>query len=226
MADNNSLQPGIRLYNQGEYEKSLAAFLALPASSDFSDTDMAYYIGLCYTQLKHYEDAMLYLEQVVTSEESNERILQCRLLLAMIYCVSGRVKLADYELEKLLKDGYKPASVYAAMAYIAYEKGEVSHALELYESALRLDSENLTALNGMGYVLATENKDLMRALNCCKKALEYSPNSSAVLDSLGFVYLKMGLVKDALHYLEQAAHIDNNNSEIAQHLHEAQVGEI
>ncbi len=220
MSDNNILASGIELYNQKKYSDALAFFLALPENSGADGDEVAYYLGLCYAKLKRYEDALLYLEQVVTGGSNLERISQCRYLLAVIYTLSGRKRLASFELGKLLESDYKPASVYASMAYISWEQQETDQALEFYERALDIDENNVTALNGLGYVLATENRDLTKALTLCKKAVDNSPNSAACLDSLGYVYFKLGLFKDAKKYLEMAEQLDKENEIIANHIRE------
>ena len=169
---------------------------------------------------------MLYLEQVVTASydkdnnPNQDRVLQCRYLLAVIYCLSGRKKLADFELNKLLDTGYKPASVYASLAYVAWEQGKVDLSLDYYEKALEDDSENPTALNGLGYVLACEGEDLTKALSCCKKALDILPESAACLDSLGWVYYKMGLYSESKKFLNRAMKADSSNPIIVEHLQE------
>lgn len=223
MGDTNILFQGIDLYNQKKYSDALAFFLALPEDSGLDSQEIAYYLGLCYTKLKRYEDALLYLEQVVTGGGQLERVLQCRFILAVIYTKSKRKRLASFELNKLLESGYKPASVYASMAFIAWEQQEIDVALSYYEKSLELDENNVTSLNGLGYVLATENRDLTKALSCCKKAVQNSPDSAACLDSLGYVYYKLGLLKDARNYLEMAEQIDNDNEIIAEHIREVQL---
>lgn len=223
MGDTNILFQGIDLYNQKKYSDALAFFLALPEDSGLDSQEIAYYLGLCYTKLKRYEDALLYLEQVVTGGGPLERVLQCRFILAVIYTKSKRKRLASFELNKLLESGYKPASVYASMAFIAWEQQEIDVALSYYEKSLELDENNVTSLNGLGYVLATENRDLTKALSCCKKAVQNSPDSAACLDSLGYVYYKLGLLKDARKYLEMAEQIDNDNEIIAEHIREVQL---
>lgn len=223
MGDTNILFQGIDLYNQKKYSDALAFFLALPEDSGLDSQEIAYYLGLCYTKLKRYEDALLYLEQVVTGGGQLERVLQCRFILAVIYTKSKRKRLASFELNKLLESGYKPASVYASMAFIAWEQQEIDVALSYYEKSLELDENNVTSLNGLGYVLATENRDLTKALSCCKKAVQNSPDSAACLDSLGYVYYKLGLLKDARKYLEMAEQIDNDNEVIAEHIREVQL---
>ena len=218
MPDSNVLSQGIEVYNQKKYSDALTFFLTLSSETGADSLDVAYYLGLCYAKLSRYEDSLLYLEQVVTAGKDEDRVLQCRLILAVIYSLSGRKRLAAFELNKLLEAEYKPASVYAALAFVAWEQSDTEKCLDYYEKSLDADPENVTALNGMGYVLACEDKDLTKALSFCKKAVKASPNSAACLDSLGWVYYKLGLYDDAKKYLEMAEAIDGNNEEIANHI--------
>lgn len=218
MAENSILKDGISMYKKGDYSGSLAFFLSLPDVSGVDAMELSYYVGLCYAKLNRFDDALVYLEQVVTSDENLDRILQCRYILAVIYSASGRKKLAEFELKKLLESGYKPAMVYSSLAYVYWEQNEVEKSLEFYKKALEIDSEYPTALNGMGYVLACENRDLTVALSYCKKALGYSPDSAACMDSVGWVYLKLGLDSDALKYLSKAQKLLPDNAEVAGHL--------
>ncbi len=218
MQENSILNEGKSLYAQKKYKKALEFFLGLPSDSAADKNDVAYYLGLCYTKLEHYDDALLFLEQVVTSGGNLERVLQCRFLLAVIYAISGRKRLADFELNKLLETGYMTASVYAAIAYVAWEQQDTERCMNYYEQSLQKDPDNVTSLNGLGYVLACQEKDLSRALSLCKQAVKTAPKSAACLDSLGWVYYKLGLYKDALQYLQQAEQLDTTNVEIADHI--------
>ena len=218
MQENNILNEGKVLYAQKKYKKALAFFLGIPSDSAVDKKEVSYYLGLCYAKLEHYDDALLFLEQVVTTGGQLERVLQCRFLLAVIYALSGRKRLADFELNKLLETGYMTASVYAAIAFIAWEQNDTERCMDYYESSLQKDPDNVSSLNGLGYVLACQEKDLTRALSLCKQAVKTSPKSAACLDSLGWVYYKLGLYNDALQYLQQAEQIDTTNVEIADHI--------
>ncbi len=221
--NNSPLAEGISLYKKGDFTGALTFFISLPDDSKIDNIELAYYIGLCYAKLERYDDALLYLEQVVTSASESPRVLQCRYLLAVIYALVGKKKLADFELNKLLELGYKPASVYASLAYVAWQQNEVEKCLDYYKRSIDADPENPTALNGMGYVLACQDKDLAKALSYCKKALNKAPQSPACLDSVGWVYYKLGLKNDAEKYLKQAYALSPQNAEIIEHLKIAQV---
>ena len=216
------ISEGISLYKSKDYNGALTFFLSLPDDTGIDNIDLAYYIGLCYSKLERYDDALLYLEQVVTGCENQARVLQCRYILAIVYVMTGRRKLASFELNKLVEIGYKPASVYSSLAYIYWQESDVQNCLDSYKKALELEPENPTALNGMGYVLACENKDLTKALSYCKKALSMEPHSASCLDSVGWIYLKLGLMNDAFKYLNQAKELLPENEEIAEHIRIAQ----
>jgi tetratricopeptide (TPR) repeat protein len=64
------------------------------------NTELAYFLGLCYTKLERYDEALLYLEQVVTAGQDPLRVYQCRLTLAYIYVITKRAKLAEFELKR------------------------------------------------------------------------------------------------------------------------------
>ena len=90
MANTDVLSEGINLYRKNSYSDALAFFLSLPENSEIDNIDLAYFIGLCYAKLQRYDDALLYLEQVVTSGKNIDRVLQCRFLLAEIGRASCR----------------------------------------------------------------------------------------------------------------------------------------
>ena len=208
---------GIKLYKSRNYKDALAVFLSLPEEEDVSNVDLAYYIGLSYARLNRYDEALLYLEQVVTAGTDIKRICQCRLTLAVIYNKTGRESLADFELQKLMESGYQTAEVFCTLAYTTWQQHKEKETILYYERALELKPDNPTALNGLGYVLACMEKDLTKALSYCKKALDSNPDSAAYLDSLGWVYYKLGLNKEALSYIKRAKEKNSVSPEIEEH---------
>jgi tetratricopeptide (TPR) repeat protein len=215
-----SLREGIRLYRSKRWEIALNELLQVdPRNFDEEDNfELAYYLGLCYSKLERYDDALLYLEQVVTSGSDPLRSYQCRMALAYIYSITNRSKLAEFELKHLLEKGYESTQIYSALAYAAWAQKKFDPSIEWYKRALNLDSENSTALNGLGYVLADTDKDIRKALVFCKKAVEKKPQNPAYLDSLGWAYFKNGELLEARTWLRRALDLAPRQTEIRTHM--------
>ena len=73
-----------------------------------------------------------------------------------------------------------------------------------FRKVLKADPENANALNYIGYMLADRNLRLPESLDMITKALELEPENGAYLDSLGWVYFRMGRLADAEENLRRA----------------------
>ena len=214
-----NLIEGIRLYRLKRWEFALAELLAVNTErfTPEENLELAYYLGLCYTKLERYDDALLYLEQVVTSGQDLLRTYQCRMTLAYIYVVTKRSKMAEFELRLLARNGFESAQLYTTLAFAAWTQKHYKQSVEYYEKALDLDGKNATALNGLGFVLVDAGMDLLRGLRCCKKAVDLKPQNPAYLDSLGWAYFKNGELLEARTWLRRAMDAGSELKEIEEH---------
>jgi tetratricopeptide (TPR) repeat protein len=214
------LGEGIRLYRLKRWDQALAELLRVDTRDFTPDENMelAYYLGLCYTKLERFDDALLYLEQVVTSGQDILRTYQCRMTLAYIYVITKRNKMAEFELKRLSTSGFESAQLYSTLAYAAWAQKRYKQAVEYYEKALDLDGKNANALNGLGYVLVDSDMDPIRGLRFCKKAVDLKPQNPAYLDSLGWAYYKNGELLEARTWLRRAAEAAPHEKDIQMHL--------
>ena len=83
--------------------------------------------------------------------------------------------------------------------YIYFLRGALDERQKHYDSAeeqfrkiLAIDSNNSMTLNYLGYMLGDRGVKLDDALAMVQKAVQLDPQNGAYLDSLGWVYFKMG----------------------------------
>lgn len=214
------MREGIGLYRQGKYQEALASLLSAQLAPDEYPI-FSYILGLCYTRLKKYDEALLYLEQVVTSDLGLAQIYQSRMLLGFIYAETQRLRLASFEFRKLLEDGFESAKVYSALAHVLYLDKKIDDSLACLEKALKLDPDNHSALNSTGYVLAEADMRLNLAFLYCSRAVKARPDNPVYLDSLGWVLHKMGNKKNAVGVLRKALILAPGHPLITEHLQKA-----
>ncbi len=215
--DNNYFESGLKFYRAKRYRNALEEFL-LVAEDPSESPDLSYYLGLCYANLEQYEDALLFLEQVVTTHTDILIVYQVRLLLSYIYTVTRRYKLAEFELHELVKVGFESAQVYSILSYVSFAQKNPDKSLQYLEKALELEPENPNILNSRGYIGAESGSDIDSALMYCKKAVRMKNDHPAYLDSLGWAYYKAGRLEEARVYLKRAYSLSSSSKVIARHL--------
>jgi len=109
-------------------------------------------------------------------------------------------------------------SIYFQRA-IAYERLKDWPKAEAdFRQTLKLNPNSADALNYYGYSLAERGQNLEYALDLVRKAARIDPKSGAIIDSLGWVYYKMGRYDEALPILEKAVRLEAGDSSINEHL--------
>lgn len=73
-----------------------------------------------------------------------------------------------------------------------------------FRKVLKMNPRNASALNYLGYMFADRDTNLEEALELVRRAVELEPHNGAFLDSLGWVYYRLGKLEDAERYLRLA----------------------
>ena len=213
-------EKAVKFYKEKKYELALKELLKTDSSLD-DNPDLSYYLGLCYTKLKQFDEAIIFLEQVITTHTNVLYIYQCRMILSYIYAVTEQFKLAEHELRRLIEDGYESVQVYCSCGYVQYQQGHMDRAMDYFKKALTIDDEHPTTLNSVGYILADENLDPNTAIEYCLKAVKKVPDYYPFIDSLGWALFKAGKTDEALEQLRIAFELSKGNKIVARHLKEA-----
>jgi len=77
-------------------------------------------------------------------------------------------------------------------------------AYRIYETALKIDGKNSLILNNYAYSLSERGLELDKALKMAQLAVQLEPKNSAYLDTIGWVYFKLGDYKNAESYIKEA----------------------
>jgi tetratricopeptide (TPR) repeat protein len=159
-------------------------------------------------------EALLLMDDYVSDHPDSEfeaRLSEARLL-ADHGDAEGGLTLLAAALDKHPKH---PAIEYDR-AVILERAGRVKESVEVLERLLQERPDDPVLMNALGYTLADHNMDLSRAESLIHKALLLTPDSPAVLDSLGWVRYREGDAKGAVPALEHAYTL-GRDADIAAH---------
>ena len=145
---------------------------------------------------------------------------------------------AEREYRKLVAkyaDDYRSDEVRSAvrearlvLSNLSVIAGDIPQAEEWLEEVLDEFPEDVGALNDLGYIWADQGKNLERALEMVRMAVDAEPENEAYLDSLGWALFRLGRYQEAIAELKKATSGDEPDPTILDHLGDAYeaVGDI
>ncbi len=90
------------------------------------------------------------------------------------------------------------AAVFTNLGLLYDAQGKFPQARRDYERALAINPNNPLVLNNLAYMLTETGGDLDLALTYARTAQQKMPNFNEINDTIGWIYLKMGLISDAV----------------------------
>tara|TARA_R110002124_G_scaffold282524_1_gene457718 strand:+ start:7311 stop:8999 length:1689 start_codon:yes stop_codon:yes gene_type:complete len=118
--------------------------------------------------------------------------------------------------------GRKPfkSVVYSTLGDAQSNLGNSEEADRAYELALRYDSENHNAMNNYAYNLSLREEKLERAKELALKAMELEPENAAYLDTMGWIFYKLGEYEKARRFIKASIDLDSTvaSGEVLEHL--------
>jgi tetratricopeptide (TPR) repeat protein len=169
------------------------------------------------TKMKRVEEARKVLQS--TPANSAEERLQLLLAEAQLLRETRRAE----DAYKLLSQALAKSPDNIALLYDTAMTAEKLDRIDAMEQQLRrvmeLKPDHAHAYNALGYTFADRNMRLPEALKLIEKAHQLAPDDPYILDSLGWVYFRMGDLASARKYLE-LAYSAKPDAEVAIHLAE------
>lgn len=146
---------------------------------------------------------------------------EARRLAVDVYQRIGRYGESIPLLEGILREHPEATDVKFRLA-AAYERsGQLPEAVATFRDLLQEQPDFHLALNYLGYLWAENGENLDEALGLVQRALELDPGNAAYVDSLGWVYYRLGEYDQALKHLRRAAALRPDDGTILEHLGDA-----
>ena len=102
---------------------------------------------------------------------------------------------------------------------ISYERSDQWEEAEAdFRHALTLAPDQPNVLNYLGYSLVEQNRNLDEALGMIQRAVAARPTSGYIVDSLGWVFYRLGRYEEAVAPMERAVELEPNDSIVNDHL--------
>lgn len=130
---------------------------------------------------------------------------------------AGELKQAMALYNRVLAEVPNNHDVLYARALLAEKLDDLAMAERDLRGIVADDPNNYHAWNALGYTLADRTDRLQEALTYIQKALALAPDEAAIVDSLGWVYYRMGKLDDAAVQLKRAYELSHGDAEVAAH---------
>lgn len=158
------------------------------------------------------EEALAELSAMASGELDDVKLAVAAAMRSKLY--QEAIAWARKALERFAGDGELTFSLAAALE----RSGQFAEAEKTFRELLAADPENPSALNYLGYMFADRGENLGEAKELIEKAVALDPLSGAYLDSLGWVYYRLGDLDRAEKYLTEAAALEPFDATVHEHL--------
>lgn len=244
---NLRLQLARILYRQGEFDQAAGAFESL-LSADSTNTEALYTLARLRLQQKRYEEAAAYfrrtlrilprvseawislgvcqlqLEQRDSAEHSFKRArrhgsgMELDYLFGFAYAQLDRhAEALPHYLRVLPRHRKDPSFLFNLAA--AYERsGDFDAAERWFKELLARDPDHASAQNYLGYMYAERGVKLDEAETLIARALAQEPDNAYYIDSMGWVFFRLGRFDEARARIERAVELLPRDATLREHL--------
>ena len=212
-AGRNRYYLGLALLGQKKYRAAIEIMAPIKDSSPvFADAVLQ--LAYLYRQSGQIDQAIAALQKVLTRDIQRPEVY---IYLASFLADKGDQGQAAAVIAKGLAHFPRNADLLYQSAVLYEKQGDRPMALRLMEQVLTIDADYPDALNFIAYYHAEQGTDLDLALTRAQKALAVK-KSGYIIDTLGWIYFKMGRYQESREQLEEANSLLPDDRGILEHL--------
>lgn len=202
------------LQEEGKFQEAVQA--ARDAAKKFPDEKaFKYYEAQALGELGKPSDGVAILRPLLIGSKEDSRVYQ---FMAVVQMSGNDLDGAGKSIKEAIKLDKEDSDLQITLSSWQDRVKQYKESEETLRSVLKVDPNNATALNNLGYFLTERNERLDEALDLIKRAVVLEPSNGSFLDSLGWLYFKLGKVDDARKYIEQAIIYQPRSATIRHHL--------
>ena len=193
-----------------------AAMLGDKLIADFPEDWRGYYSrALVFLNQNEFDSAISILAPV---SDIFNKIFSIQYMLGLSYSRIKKYNDALVHYNRALSLQPQSVGVLHSMAIAYDETGDWNKSDNIYKELIERNKSDAQAFNNYAYSLVERNKELDKALEYAKKAIELEPENPSYLDTIGWVYYKLDDLKRAKKFIEQSIEIKSDNSIVLEHL--------
>lgn len=139
------------------------------------------------------------------------------LLEAALHSEAGELQQADEALQRGNRNSPNDPQILFQLGVSEERKGNTEKTLQYMEQIISRHPDHADALNFIGYLLADKGEQLDRALVLISRANKLEPDNGYIIDSLAWVYYRMGNFQEAWKHIQRAVSLKPGQPELWTH---------
>ena len=139
----------------------------------------------------------------LAARAADPKSVEDNISLAQLDLADGQLGTARGELTAAVGSDARNLKALLLLAEVEERSGNAAAAAGYDRQVLAIDGNNILALNNLANYVAPQDSD--EALKLAQHAMETAPDNAGVEDTLGWIYYRKGMYREALEYLKAAA---------------------
>jgi tetratricopeptide (TPR) repeat protein len=185
---------------------------------DKDNPQILYNLGVNYSRLGLHKTACIYYEKIINLPFGYVDILSVKKLFAFSLIHLNDYSKAEKNLNEVLESSRGDVTALSMKAYCYERTKNYFEAMKLYKMIIEIDKSNFNAYNSCAYIMAETGKNLEEAYKLSFASYNFDKKNPAYMDTLGFICLKMGDLKEAKRLFGEAEKLLPFNDEIKAHI--------